>query len=214
MTKIIRVLFLILLMLTEKTFAYIPREGQVTATLGPYFSRTDYHGDDAAANPSSYHSGVGLVAVGDINSRSSLEIALLYAPVLYIRSQDSLYLTEKTQMMHITMGWRYWFNPYFSGSLSFFSAYSMGNSTITYTALPPGQTLNTSATDVTEYGFDFALQGDLWHNEKFAVILETRYSLSVTNKRAESGNQYGALLGLRYLIQEGKDKEVPPPSTP
>lgn len=194
-------------MLTEETFAYIPKEGQVTATFGPYFSRTDYHGDDASANPSSYHSSLGLVALGDINARSSLEIAMLYTPVTYIRSQESLYLAEKTQVMHITMGWRYWFNPYFSGSLSFFSAYSMGDTSITYNALPAGETLNTSATDITEYGFDFALQGDLWHNEKFAVILETRYSLSVTNKRGESGNQYGALLGLRYLIQEGKDKE-------
>lgn len=208
MNNIIR-LFWILLFLTGKSFAYDPEEGQVTATLGPYFNKTNFGNIDSTIN-SSYSSGVGLIALGDINPQGSLEIGMFYTPQMFFRKQETQLICEKTQIMHISMGYRRWINPYFSTSLAFYSAYTMGDPEIIYSDFPKGQEIDTSARDTTEYGIDWSVQGDLWSGDKLAMVFETRYSYSVTNKHDENSDQYGFLLGLRYLVQEEK-KVVPRP---
>lgn len=209
MKNIIRVLFVILLFHTEKSFAYDPVEGQVTAILGPYFNKTNFAGVNSGIN-STYLGGVGLIAVGDINQKGSLEIGMFYMPQMFFREQGPRLIAEKTQVMHISMGYRRWINPYFSTSLSFYSSYSMGEPIIIYSDFPLGSEIDTSARDITEYGLDWSLQGDLWSYDKFAVIFEGRYSLSVTSKQDEKSDQYGFLLGLRYLVQDEKKIESRP----
>lgn len=209
MKNIIRVLFAILLFLTEETLAYDPVEGQVTATLGPYFSRTNFGPLDSRLN-TSYKPGTALIAVGDINEKASLEISMFYLPQMFFRQQDGKLISEKTQLMHIGMGYRRWWNHYFSTSLAFYSSYSMGDPKIVYSDFTPGTEINTSARDITEYGFDLSAQGDLWNSKLFTLVFETRYSLSVTSKPGEKSDQYGFLLGLRYMVQEEKRVESRP----
>lgn len=199
-----------MLFLTAKSFAYDPAEGKVTATLGPYFTKTNFQGSSSGASPTVMN-GFGLIALGDINSYSSLEIGTFVMPKLYFREEGGKYITEQTQIVQITMGYRYWINPYFSTSAAFYSSYSMGTVGRIHNDFPPGQEINTSARDTTEYGFDFALQGDLWSQNKFAVSLEGRYSASVTSKKNEHSDHYGFLLGLRYLVQATKVVETKAP---
>ncbi|WP_413289195.1 hypothetical protein [Bdellovibrio sp. HCB337] len=191
--------------------AYIPEEGQVTATLGPYWSKTNFESTTSPeANPS-FMTGLGLVALGDINNFSSLEITMFYTPKDFIRQQGDEFIVERSQLLHIGMGYRYWINPYFSSSLAFYSSYTMGDPMVVYTDFPPGQDINTSARDTTEYGFDWSIQGQLWGSDQVAVILDTRYSFSVTPKQGEHEDTYGVLLGLRYLVQEEKKVETRKP---
>ncbi|MGZ6393716.1 MAG: hypothetical protein ACXWRA_09605 [Pseudobdellovibrionaceae bacterium] len=208
MDNFIRI-FCILLFLTGKSFAYDPEEGQVTATLGPYYSKTNLWTLNSKAS-STFSGGVGLIAVGDINEKGSLEIGMFYMPQMFFREQDQWLIAERTQVMHISMGYRRWINPYFSSSLSLYSSYSMGDPQIVYNDFPQGLEVNTSAHDTTEYGIDWAVQGDLWSDDKIAVVLEGRYSFSITSKSREKADQYGFLLGLRYLVQEEKKVEHPP----
>jgi len=210
MNFIIRVLFLILLFLTGKSFAYDPVEGQVTATLGPYYSRTNYGGLGSDFN-SSYRGGVGLIAVGDFNDHASLEISMFYMPQTFFREVDATQrIVEEIQVMHIGMGYRRWWSPYFSTSLAFYSSYSMGEPKTIYSDFPPGAAVDTSARDITEYGFDLSAQGDLWNQDRFGIVLEGRYSLALTNKTGEQSDQYGLMIGLRYMVQEEKQIIEPP----
>ena len=80
----------------------------------------------------------------------------------------------------------------------------MGDPTILHNDFTPGNEIDTSATDTTEYGFDFSLQTELWQNDLNSVILDLRYSRSVTNKSSEDADHYGILIGYRYLLQEKK----------
>jgi hypothetical protein len=212
MNNIITTLFLILLFLTGKSYAYDPVEGQVTATLGPYYSRTNYAGFNSDIN-SSFKGGTGLIAVGDFNDHASLEISMFYIPQTFFREFEGYRIAEKTQIMHIGMGYRRWLSPYLSTSLAFYSSYSMGVIDTIYTDVPVGVDVDTSARDITEYGLDLSLQGDLWSSEhdKWAVVLEGRYSLSLTSKRGEKSDQYGGMIGLRYMVQEEKQVIAPPP---
>ena len=209
MRNIIRALSIILLFLTVKAFAYNPAEGKVTATFGPYYTKTNFPTTRSGASPKIMN-GFGLIALGDINSYGSLEIGTFVMPKLFFREEGGMVIVEQTQIVQITMGYRYWINPYFSTSLAFYSTYSMGNVGRLHNDFPPGQEIDTSARDITEYGFDFALQGDLWSSDKMAVSLETRYSPSVTSKRNEDSDHYGVLLGIRYLIQATKKVETKP----
>ncbi len=199
-----------MLFLTGKTFAYDPVEGQVTATLGPYYSRTNYAGFNSDTN-SSFKSGVGLIAVGDFNSHSSLEISMFYFPQMFFRDSDGYRIAEKSQVIHIGMGYRRWLAAYFSTSLAFYSSYTMGEPETIYSSVPAGIYVDTSARDITEYGLDWSVQGDIWNQDRLAVVLEGRYSLSFTSKPGEKSDQYGALIGLRYMVQEEKRVIAPPP---
>lgn len=182
----------------------------MTATVGPYYSRTNYGGFSSDIN-SSFKGGMGLIAVGDFNDHASLEISMFYIPQTFFREDQTYRIAEKTQVMHIGMGYRRWLSPYLSTSLAFYSSYSMGVIDTIYTDVPVGVDVDTSARDITEYGLDLSLQGDLWNQDRLAVVLEGRYSLSLTSKRGEKSDQYGAMIGLRYMVQEEKQVIAPPP---
>lgn len=189
------------------SLAYVPKGGNVTATFGPQLSQTISNGSSSGAdNP--IQNGYGLIALGDTNDYGALEIGTFYMPKIFIRERGGKFLSEKTQTMHVTLGYRYWLAPSFSTSLSFYSAYTMGTYNTLHSDFPAGQTeIATSAQDYTEYGFDLSLQAELWQSGRYGVILDGRYSQSVTNKPSEDANHYAFMVGLRYLIQE---KGAPP----
>ena len=198
---VVKIIFYFLIFITLQGQAYTPQEGNVTATLGPIFYKTNFAGSVSGAS-SPQLTGIGLIALGDINNVGSLEIAMFDLKKIYFREENGKYIAEEKEIIHITMGYRYWINPYFSTSLSFYSSYSFGDPRIIHNDFPVGTQIDTSAQDTTEYGFDGAVQGDIWSDEKWALIAELRYSLSVTGKKNENSDHYGAMVAARYLIQE------------
>lgn len=205
-----RLLFIGLSAFVSTSLAYAPEEGKITTTLGPYINTTNFKASNTGAKPS-YLGGYSLIAVGDISSVGSLEIAMIYLPaMLFERNVEEQYIVESTQVMHITLGYRWWLSPYLSTSLAFYSAYSIGEPTIVHSDFTPINAIGTSARDTTEYGFDGAVQGELWSNDTWAAIAEARYSYSVTSKHDERSDQYGVLIGLRYLVQSEKVVEKRP----
>ncbi len=193
--------FSVVFLVCSSALAYTPSEGNVTATLGTFGYKTNFSGSASGA-ASRNLAGLGLIALGDLNDIGSLEIAMFDLHKVYFREESGKYIAEEKEVIHITMGYRYWINPYFSSSLSFYSSYSLGEVRLVHSDFAPGTEIDTSARDTTEYGFDFALQGDIWSSEKWAVIGEARYSLSVTSKKSEQSDHYGVMLGVRYQIQE------------
>lgn len=195
------------LIVSTQVCAYLPEEGKVTATFGTFVNRTVYPGSESFAR-TPFMGGFGLTALGDVSDKGSLEISMIYMRKMYVAEERSLVLAEETDLMHITMGYRWWLNPYFSTSLNFFSAYSMGDTTVVqndFIGLPDGPT--TSAEDKTEYGLDLSLTGELWSNRKYAVVSDLRYSWDATKKKAEFGDHVALMIGLRYLVQSEKRVE-------
>lgn len=191
----------LIFLISSLSLAYTPAEGNVTATFGPYLYENNFKPTSSGAT-SPKLAGVGLIVLGDMNDHGSLEIAMFKLNKLYFRDEGLKAIVEEKEIIHITMGYRWWHSPYVSTSLSFFSSYSMGDPKIIHSDFAPGTEIDTSARDTTEYGFDGALHADLWDNDIWAVIAEVRYSLSVTSKKNEKSDHYGMMLGLRYLIQD------------
>jgi hypothetical protein len=181
-------------------FAYVPKEGQVNAFLGPSVYQTDYdksrlfHDERAGG-------GVGLLVTGDISNKGAIEISMFHLYKTYFREKQDRVIAEKTELIHISMGYRWWLTEMFSASLSFYSAYSMGKKRGVYSDLLPTDDVPTSAADVTEYGFDLAFQTELWSDQVQGIVLDSRYSASVTNKTREYGNHYGFFLAYRRTVQ-------------
>lgn len=147
------------------------------------------------------------MAQGDANDKGNLEICINYFNKLYFREDSGNHLSEQIQFLQITMGYRYWLNPYWSTALAFSSGYPLGDPQIVTADLPTDNTFQTSAHDSSESGLDVSLAYDLWNREPFGVVFDLRYTYSFTNRSGESGDNLGAILGLRYLIQE----KVPTP---
>lgn len=190
-----------------KSWAYNPSEGNISLYGGPFLYKTNIlHTTKAPTPPNQL--GFGMVLLGDINNKSSLEIGLFILDKNYYRDIGNDYLGEQSQVVHITMGYRRWFSEMFSGSLTFYSAYSMGDIKTLHNDFLPGSGANTSASDVTEYGFDLALQTEIWEKENNAIALDLRYSKSVTSKKDEDSDHYGVLIGYRYLLQEKNSSDT------
>lgn len=188
-------------LLTAKTaLAYIPQRGNVYAALGPYIFKTNYEGYKSDEN-SLNSTGLSLVANGDVSDKGSLEIAAIYMNKLFFREDDSKYVVEKTQVMHITLGYRRWWSPSFSSSLSVYTSYPMGNITVLHNDFSVADDMGTTARSSSETGLDLALQGELWSSGRYAIVAEGRYSYSLTKKSHEFADQYGGSIGLRYFIQ-------------
>lgn len=186
---------------TVQTFAYSAKEGNVTASLGPFFHKTRFESSSAGAN-SPYLGGESLIVNGDINSVGAIEFGIFHMNKIFFREQGPNLLSEMTEMMHVTMGYRRYLNPALSTSLSFFSSYSMGDVTVVHNDFTSANQIDSSARDITEYGFDWAVQTELYSHGTFAVILDGRYSLSLTSKPNEKSDHYGVILGVRFLAQE------------
>lgn len=197
----VKVLFLLFFVLGLEAMAYEPQEGNVTATIGSFVSRTDYPGSDSGFKPP-WYGDVGLIVQGDINEYGALEIAMFHMQKTYVRRSGASIVAEKTELMHITMGYRYWLSPLYSASLAFSSSYPMGERRIIHNEFQGTEVIDTSAADTVDYGFDFSLAAELWNSGRYSVIGDLRYGLSVTDKQDEEGSHYGIMLGLKYLVQE------------
>lgn len=181
--------------------AHQPQEGNVSAILGTFASTTPFF-TSAPPRSSPWLGGTGLVTIGDINSKGSLEVGLFHLNRAFFRKVDGKHLAEATEMIHISMGYRRWWTSTFSTSLSFYSSYSMGKPNVIYTDFSPTDTVSTSARDITEYGFDFGLQRELMRWGKAGLTVEGRYSRSVTPKSQENADHLQFFVGLMYLLQE------------
>ena len=198
------VFFSILNLIAASSWSYTPSEGSVSFLLSPLILQTEFHPDsDQMDNP--YFGGLSLIAQGDLNTVGALEIGLFHFDKLYYTKSGGLELTEKTELVHVTLGYRYWMGSIFSLSLAFSSAYSLGDPQVISSQFPVGQEIKTSANDTTEYGFDLSLQTELWTNIQHSIIADTRYFYSVTPKdSAEKANHYLIQIGYKKLFQSKK----------
>lgn len=193
-------LFFLLLLLELQSPAYEPKEGQVNAYWGPFVYRTDFSSRKVQQDER-FNGGAGLLVTGDINEKGAIEIAMFQMFKTYFRQYQNRWVGERAHLLHISMGYRRWVNAWLSTSLTFYSSYSMGQKRNVLNQLLPTDVLPTSATDTTEYGFDLAVQGELWGDKKRGIVLEGRYALSMTNKTHEYGNHYGIFLAYRQIMK-------------
>lgn len=182
------------------SLAYSPKEGNITTYFGPYIYKSNFE-MPSQKDQKTIQNGLGIVVNGDINPQGSLEFSLFYLNKNYSIEAQNKQIIEQTDLAQFSVGYRRWVSERCSLSLTFTSGYSMGTPRILHSDFNPGE-LQTSAHDVTEYGFDFAAQAELYNWESVALILDTRYLLSVTSKVNEKADHYGVLIGLKYLYQE------------
>lgn len=199
---------IIFLAASSMTFAYSPQEGNITATIAPYFFKTNFK-DAKTTEHSPLTTGIGLIVNGDISTKGALEIGLFHMNKRFLRSEGQKDIIESSQVIHVTMGYKWWLSEYLSTSLTLFSAYPLGTKRILYSNFPKGSEIPTSARDTTEYGFDLALQSQITKGKDYDVVAELRYSLSATSRDHEESDHYGVLVGLRYLIQEKNPDKKP-----
>lgn len=199
--KLKHIFYIFLCLFCAQAEAYSPEEGNINAVFGPVISRSMFTGTRTSTEPSTTTS-FGLLAIGDVNRTGSLEIGLFYITKQFFREQNGLFYGEQTGTVHVDMGYRFWFGDIFSTSLSFFSAYTMGDIAVIHSDLPAGQTLDTSAHDTTEYGFDLSVMAEVVSRNRVGIVVDGRYSLNLTKRDDERADHYAILVGMRYLLQD------------
>ena len=200
------VLLVAMLIPTAKSFAYEPQEGNVSAILGPFLYKTNF-GRANVGYESPSRLNFGLIAIGDLNKNGALEFGIFTLKKTYLKELNSKFIIQDAELLHITMGYRYYINKLCSASLAFFSGYALGNPETAYSEFLPTDQVDTSAKDNTEYGFDLAAQYELISIKNFGLVLDGRYSLSLTPKERERADHFGIMLGLRYLISSASPKK-------
>lgn len=197
-----RFLTVVLLICGYDALAHQPEDGKVYAALGPYLYKTQ-EWEEQFRSPT--YGGWGLVAEGDLNRYGGLELTVMYMQPLFALEREDKKVVERVQRIYIAMGWRHWFSRDFSVSPSFFSSYALGDAHIVRNEFgaapnPP----HTSARDPVDYGIALSAQLETLRMDRFAVIIDGRYSYSLTPKPGEDMNQFGLFVALKYFIQSTK----------
>jgi hypothetical protein len=210
------VLFVVFLTLSNLTFAYSAKKGNITATLGPYIYKTNFSDTVGTGASSPYMGDFALIADGDVNEHGGLELGIFRLHKLFYRSQGMSSVVQGEELLQIDMGYRRWIGSVFSAALSFYSTYSFSAPVTVHNDFGPGLTPNTSAQETTLYGLDFSVQAEIWSQGRFSVMLNGIYSLPVTVKQNEKADMYGVIIGLRYFVQdqqvrEKKASDIEPP---
>ena len=198
---------LFMLLFTWETYAHTPTDGLVHGGLGAYLYQTHSYYQDFN---SPILGGWSLIAEGDLGKYGGLELTLIYMNPIFVVERDDKKVIERVKRMYIAMGYRHWFNRDWSLSPSFFSSYVMGDARMIRNDFPQSNPPSTSARDGVDYGFALSAQYETFREEHFAVVLDARYSYSVTPKYGEDSNHYGLMVFFKYFIQ-GKQAEEPDP---
>lgn len=191
-------------LITLPANSYVAQEGNISLYAGPLLNKTNFK-TTASGLQAPDNTGLGLVVLGDVNSTGSLEIGLFYFSKLYLVEQRGQFLAEETNLAHITMGYRRWLSSHLALSAAFASGYSVGDVQVVHNTITDGSLVNTSARDVTEYGLDLTISGFIELKKNMSVVLDARYSHSLTAKSGEKADHFMLMLGLHQFVQE-KDR--------
>jgi len=200
----------IVILFAEFATAYVPQRGNINATLGPYVYQTNYSGIRSVDNDVS--GSVSLVANGDVSDHGSLEMSVIFMNKNYFRDIGDQSIAEKTQVLHIGIGYRRYWAPSFSTSLAVYTNYPMGETKVMHTDFADAEKVETSARSSSESGLDLGFQGEIWSSGRYSVMAELRYSYALSRRSHEFSDQYGGSVGIRYFIQShvAKPKELRP----
>ncbi len=188
-------------LIPKEGYTYVPKEGNISGIIGTGFYRTETSRLSTKTS-SPFEGALVLMAIGDINPRGSLEIGVFYMNKLYSVSQDLKNYSERTQQIHVTMGYRHWWDSNLSSSISIYSAYPMGTAEVVNNQF--GSTHpNTSVIERVNYGGEVSLQWTLLEDEKnpYSLVSDFRYSHAITKKSDEAADHYGVMLAVRFFIQ-------------
>jgi hypothetical protein len=195
------VFLLVSLFFASNTMAYTPREGNVNVLVGPIFNKTAFGGSSSGATAPVF-AGLGLMGLGDLSSAGALEIGVFYMPKLFVREQNWLHFSEVSSLVQVNLGYRWWIGSAFSASFSFASFYTTGDIYIDHNDFPLGSIPpETAAHNIVGHGFDVAIGWEIWSDDMLGVLLDARYSYSITKREDEKADHYACLLGFRYLVQ-------------
>ncbi len=191
---------IVFFLFVNTAYAHKPNVGNVSATLGPFVYQS--HGQSVKSNVYAQpRAGFGILGEGDLNSSGGLEIGLFYVDKIFSRAADATYIVEKINKVEIPIGYRYWISNRVSAAISFSSSFSVGDYSVIFDNTAAGSG-TTSARDIVEYGFDGSLQWEFYHSGPNYWIADGRYFYSFQSKPNEDANQFGLLIGYKYMIQE------------
>lgn len=178
--------------------AHQPEDGQIYGSFGTFTYMTPSI-DHQFESP--VYVGPGILGEADINSKGGLEIGFFYLRNPFSVRFNNKTIVEALKRMYITTGWRQWFTPRFSMALAFSSSYSFGDLHIMRDDFNGLNRPRTSASDITEYGFDLSMQYEPYNVGRYSIVIDGRYNRSITSKRGEDSDHMGIFMSLKYFIQ-------------
>lgn len=192
------VLAICILGFTQLASGHQPEDGQIYGSIGTFTYMTPSI-DHQFESP--VYVGPAILGEADINSKGGLEIGFFYLRNPFSVRYNNKTIVESLKRIYITTGWRQWFNPRFSIALAFSSSYSFGDLHIMRDDFNGVNRPRTSASDITEYGFDLSMQYEPYNVGRYAIVIDGRYNRSITPKRGEDNDHMGIFMSLKYFIQ-------------
>jgi hypothetical protein len=194
-------IFLVFVGLLPRAHAHIPEEGMVWATVGPLVNRT-FESPQGPGEIAKYYNGFGLMVEGDTSKHGGIELGLFHLERQYHLKYKGDFLVQRVNRIHAPIGYRWWHGDKFSTMLGIYSSYRMGDVVEVVRPASIDKSVETSAEeDLCEYGLDFSLQWELLRIDRYAGVLDWRYSYVLSENAHESSDHFTLLVGLKYLIQ-------------
>jgi hypothetical protein len=111
-------------------------------------------------------------------------------------------LHELSQVLHFSMGYRYWWSPWVSSSLGLFTAYPFGVRKVYINEFGQAHP-SSSLSENSVYGLDVALQFCFLKNNGSGPWFEIRHSMPFSPKAGEMFSHTSLFLGWNLVLQLG-----------
>jgi hypothetical protein len=200
----LRFSFLLLLFLTLSFCceAHIAETGKVYTSFGPAIFQTH---SIQTQNWLSPHVGGGIQAEADVDPYGGPIAEFYYYPKYYERVVGGGLTVSTVNKLDIALGYRYWFAPIFAVQLAVTSSYSNGPSQIISSTSAGDQ--NTLASKTADFGMTIGIQVEPLSVEQFSLIVDARYTQSLSANPGEDANQFMGFLGLKFVTYQRQQAE-------
>ena len=174
-------------------------EGNIHYLIGPIFYKNMYKPNSGDPNVPD-RNDFSFVVQGDVNSFGSLEISMSHINRDFYRNDDGQFAAEQLESMKMGMGYRRWIHSKWNFGLILTTTYAMEEPNIIQKN-PSGNTLATSASQVSTFGFLGSIEYIPWENGQNSVVLDVSFERNLTSKPGESRDFMQTMIGFRRFVQ-------------
>lgn len=144
-------------------------------------------------------SGFAFGVEGKYSPQHALQADFQFLNKLYFREDAGNYRLQKKPQVYINIGYRFYLIPQLSFGLGLAAAYLNG-SVKDISVNGTGASLETTASDITNYSLDSSIQLQLFESNNKSLIIDYRYSFGFTLKENEDLNHSALLLAYKVKL--------------
>ncbi len=157
--------------------------------------------DDNGTKANEYSYGFGGFVEANVNGFLGIETGAVLLDKQYESEAPLGTVVQETSRLHVPVMVKFWITDYFSLGAGAFASFKIGDTSTTFNVGGVNLgTINSSADEDVEFGYDLSATFNLAIQEKTGLFIEGRYSSLFDEENSENADELYALAGVKIEL--------------